>query len=99
MVTLQCNKCGKIADFDILFEQESDLDVAFLKCPECGAKYLFAVIDAGLREVMETFADMEKEIRAGQASEEYILETQKLREHIQERCQELLHQYLYPDEE
>lgn len=99
MVTLQCDKCGKIADFDILFEQKGDLDVAFLKCPECEAKYLFAVIDAGLREVMETYADMEKEIRAGQASEEFILETQILHRYIQERCQELMHQYLYPDEE
>ena len=60
MLTAICNQCGKEADFELVCEFEGDLVLTFLKCPECEAKYLVAVMDSDLIRDIETFASMKK---------------------------------------
>lgn len=99
MVTAICNQCGREADFEPVFEQEGDLDVAFLKCPECEAKYLFAVMDSDLIRDIETFASMKEKIGTESVTELYIQDVQDLYRAILRRCEALKEQFLNQDEE
>ena len=99
MLTAICNQCGKQADFELVCEFEGDLGLTFLKCPECEAKYLVAVMDSDLIRDIETFASMKKKIGTEPVTELYIQDVQNLYREIVRRMKVLKDQYLNQDEE
>ena len=76
MATVTCNKCGAEVVFQPLYRREGDLELTFLRCPECGAEYLSAVTDTPLRKSIEEYKQMLQHIRTGKATEMEILDAQ-----------------------
>ena len=98
MFTAKCDHCGKEGSFEPLYRREGDLELIFLKCPECEVEFLVSVTDPDLRRDIEEFARMAKVIRTESVTEMFIEDAQKLyRENIA-RGKVLRDQYLNKDE-
>lgn len=93
MFTVKCDKCGKEASFEPLYRREGDLELIFLKCPECETEYLACVTDSELRQGIRTFEQMAKTIRTEKVTDIFIEDTQKLYRENLERGRVLLDQY------
>lgn len=93
MFTVKCDKCGKEASFEPLYRREGDLELIFLKCPECETEYLACVTDSELRQGIWTFEQMAKTIRTEKVTDIFIEDTQKLYRENLERGRVLLDQY------
>ena len=93
MFTVKCDKCGKEASFEPLYRREGDLELIFLKCPECETEYLVCVTDSELRQSIRTFEQMAKTIRTEKVTDIFIEDTQKLYRENLERGRVLLDQY------
>ena len=93
MFTVKCDKCGKEASFEPLYRREGDLELLFLKCPECGTEYLVCVTDSELRRNIETYEEMVKTIRTEKVTELFIEDTRLLYRENLERGRVLLDQY------
>ena len=93
MFTVKCDKCGKEASFEPLYRREGDLELIFLKCPECGTEYLAAVTDSELRRNIETYERMVRTIRTEKVTELFIEDTRQLYRENLERGRMLLNQY------
>ena len=93
MFTVKCDNCGKESSFEPLYRREGDLELIFLKCPECGTKYLAAVTDSELRRNIKTFEQMTQTIRTEKVTELFIEDTRKLYRENLERGRVLLEQY------
>lgn len=76
MATVTCNKCGAEAVFQPLYRREGDLELTFLRCPECGKEFLSSVTDTPLRKSIEEYQRMLQHIRSGKATEMEILDAQ-----------------------
>ena len=76
MATVTCNKCGAEAVFQPLYRREGDLELTFLRCPECGAEYLSSATDTPLRKSIEEYKRMLQHIQTGKATEMEILDAQ-----------------------
>ena len=93
MFTVKCDKCGKEASFEPLYRREGDLELIFLKCPECGTEYLAAVTDSELRRNIKTFEQMTQTIRTEKVTDIFIEDAQRLYRENLERGKVLLEQY------
>ena len=93
MFTVKCDKCGKEASFEPLYRREGDLELIFLKCPECGTEYLAAVTDSELRRNIETYERMVRTIRTEKVTELFIEDTRQLYRENLERGRMMLNQY------
>ena len=93
MFTVKCDKCGKEASFEPLYRREGDLELIFLKCPECGTEYLAAVTDSELRRNIETYERMVRTIRTEKVTELFIEDTRQLYRENLERGRMILNQY------
>ena len=93
MFTVKCDKCGKEASFEPLYRREGDLELIFLKCPECGTEYLVAVTDLELRRNIKTYEQMTQTIRIEKVTDIFIEDARKLYRENLERGRVLLEQY------
>ena len=93
MFAVKCDKCGKEASFEPLYRREGDLELIFLKCPECETEYLVCVTDPELRRNIRTYEEMVKTIRTEKVTELFIEDTRKLYRENLERGRVLLDQY------
>ena len=93
MFTVKCDKCGKEASFEPLYRREGDLELIFLKCPECGTEYLVAVTDSELRRNIKTYEQMTQTIRIEKVTDIFIEDARKLYRENLERGRVLLEQY------
>ena len=93
MFTVKCDKCGKESSFEPLYRSEGDLDLIFLKCPECDTEYLACVTDPELRRNIKTFEQMAKTIRMEKVTDLFIEDARKLYKDNLERGRVLLEQY------
>ena len=93
MFTVKCDKCGKEASFEPLYRREGDLELIFLKCPECETEYLACVTDSELRRNIETYEQMVKTIRTEKVTEIFIEDTRQIYRENLERGRVLLDQY------
>ena len=93
MFTVKCDKCCKEASFEPMYRREGDLELIFLKCPECGTEYLAAVTDSELRRNIETYERMVRTIRTEKVTELFIEDTRQLYRENLERGRMMLNQY------
>lgn len=94
MATVTCNKCGAEAVFQPLYRREGDLELTFLRCPECGAEFLSSVTDTPLRKSIEEYRRMLQHIQTGKATEMEILDAQGCYAENLRRSRELRDQYM-----
>ena len=67
---VDCNECGAqfvIDDSRIASIKEGDLEVQYLACPSCGAKYLVFVSDSRMRELVQRRKAVQMKIKAAHA--------------------------------
>ena len=93
MFTVKCENCGKESSFEPLYRREGDLELIFLKCPECGTEYLAAVTDSELRRNIKTYEQMTQTIRIEKVTDIFIEDARKLYRENLERGRVLLEQY------
>ena len=93
MFTVKCDNCGKESSFEPLYRREGDLDLIFLKCPECDTEYLACVTDPELRQNIRTYEQMAKTIRMEKVTDLFIEDARKLYKENLERGRVLLKQY------
>ena len=98
MFTAICDHCGKEGSFEPLYRRKGDLDLIFLKCPECETEFLVAVTDSALRRDIETFDQMARNIRNGNVTEMFIEDVRKIYQENLARGKSLRDQYLNRNE-
>ncbi len=91
---IKCEKCGWIND-RIVPEtcQEGDIEFTFLRCPDCGEVYPVCVTDLALREDIAEYSRRRQVIRMKPVTEQYLRDTEKLKEQNMKRCKELMEQH------
>lgn len=67
---VDCNECGAqfvVDDSRIGSVKKDDLDVRYLSCPSCGAKFLIFVSDSKMRSLVEQRKAVQMKIKAAHA--------------------------------
>ena len=67
---VDCNECGAqfvIDDSRIGSIKEGDLEVQYISCPSCGAKYLSFATDSRMRELVRQRKAVQLKIKAARA--------------------------------
>lgn len=67
---VDCNECGAqfvIDDSRIASIKEGDLEVQYISCPSCGAKYLSFATDSRMRELVRQRKAVQAKIKAAHA--------------------------------
>ena len=95
-MAVTCVKCRSEIECQPLYRREGDLELTFLKCPNCGKEYLSAVTDTPLRMSIEEYKEMLQSIRTGKVTESFILDAQELLAENMLRGKELKDEYLKP---
>lgn len=86
---VECNECGAqfvIDDSRIASIKEGDLEVQYLSCPSCGAKFLLFVSDAKMRELVRQRKAVQAKLKAARVKQfkertfkKYLREYEKIK--------------------
>lgn len=84
---VSCNKCGQqftVGDSSLGTIRDGDLEVQYLSCPACGAKFHILTTDSRMRELIKQRKDLQVQIRMAKTKkfnkrsfEKYLLKYEK----------------------
>lgn len=91
---IKCDHCGAVAE-TIMPETARDGDIGhtFLRCPACGETYPIAATDDALRKSIAEYDRRRQLIRVKPVTEQFLRETETLKQANLKRCKELMEQY------
>ena len=91
---IKCDKCCAVAE-TIMPETARDGDIGhtFLRCPACGETYPIAATDDALRKSIAEYDRRRQLIRVKPVTEQFLRETETLKQANLKRCKELMEQH------
>ncbi len=91
---IKCDHCGVVAE-TIMPETVKDGEVehTFFRCPDCGALYPISATDTMLRAAIAEYSRRRQLIRVKPVTEQFLRETEALKQENLKRCKELMEQH------
>lgn len=88
---IKCDKCGAVHD---TVEPETvwdgEIKHTFFRCPDCDAVYPISATDTALRADIAEYSRRRQLIRIKPVTEQFLLETEALKQENLKRCRELM---------
>ena len=91
---IKCDHCGAVAE-TVMPEtvKDGDIEHTFFHCPECGAVYPISASDTALRADITEYSRRRQLIRVKPVTEQFLRETEALKQENLKRCKELMEQH------
>ena len=91
---IKCDNCGAVAE-TIMPEtvKDGDTEYTFFRCPDCGAVYPISATDTALRNNIAEYSRRRQLIRVKPVTEQFLRETEALKQENLKRCKELMEQH------
>ena len=91
---IKCDHCGVVAE-TIMPETVKDCEVehTFFRCSDCGAVYPISATDTALRTNIAEYSRRRQLIRVKPVTEQFLRETEALKQENLKRCKELMEQH------
>ena len=91
---IKCDKCCAVAE-TVTPEtaRDGDIEHTFLRCPACGEVYPIAATDDALRKSIAEYDRRRQLIRVKPVAEQFLRETEALKQANLNRCKELMEQH------
>ena len=91
---INCDNCGAVAE-TVKPEsvRDGDSEHTFFRCPECGAVYPISATDTALRADITEYSRRRQLIRVKPVTEQFLRETDALKQENLKRCKELMEQH------
>ena len=91
---IKCDKCGAVATTLVPeIATDGEIEHTFFRCPDCGAVYPIAVTDDDLRKRIGEYNRRRQLIRMKPVTEQFLRETEALKQENLKRCKELMEQH------
>ncbi len=91
---IKCDNCSAVAE-TIMPEtaRDGDLEYTFFRCQSCGTVYPIAATDDALRKSIEKYDRRRQLIRMKPVTEQFLRDTEELKQKNLKRCKELMEQH------
>ena len=91
---VKCDKCGAVAE-TVMPEtaREGDIEHTFFRCSDCNAVYPISATDTALRTNIAEYSRRRQLIRVKPVTEQFLRETEALKQENLKRCKELMEQH------
>ena len=91
---IKCDHCGAVAE-TVMPEtvKDGDIEHTFFHCLECGAVYPISASDTALRADITEYSRRRQLIRVKPVTEQFLRETEALKQENLKRCKELMEQH------
>ena len=91
---IKCDHCGAVAE-TIMPEtaREGDIEHTFFRCSDCNAVYPISATDTALRNNIAEYSRRRQLIRVKPVTEQFLRETEALKQENLKRCKELMEQH------
>lgn len=93
-MNIKCDHCGAVAEtIEPKETADGEFEYTFFRCPVCKATFPIAVTDKRLRVDITEYQHRRNHIRISPVSEQFLRETEALKQENLKRCRELMEQH------